>query len=51
MKEQLMTVTPHKLLAIIDDIFTNENFHHIPVVEEDSRRCVGIISKSNDYQL
>lgn len=51
MTEQLMTVTPHTLLTVIDDIFTNENFHHIPVVEEDSGRCVGIISKSDYYQL
>ena len=51
MTEQLMTVTPHTLLTVIDDIFINENFHHIPVVKEDTGRCVGIISKSDYYQL
>lgn len=47
MSTDLITIKPDDLLSTVDDIFTQNNFHHIPVVDDD-QQLAGIISKS-DY--
>ncbi len=47
MTKDLVTVGPDDTLEVVDYIFNNNNFRHLPVVATDGR-ILGIISKS-DY--
>lgn len=52
---ELMTSDPisvdaSALLNEVALIFENQDFHHVPVVDED-KVCIGVISKSDYYQL
>ena len=45
MTRHVITVTPNTLLDVVNDIFSKNDFHHIPVVE--GEHLVGIISRSD----
>jgi CBS domain-containing protein len=45
MTSHLVTVTPKTILDKVNDIFSKNDFHHIPVV--DFERLVGIISRKD----
>ncbi|MCB0705497.1 MAG: CBS domain-containing protein [Saprospiraceae bacterium] len=45
----LISVGPNDLMTKVRDIFQENDFHHIPVVE--NRKVVGIISKGDFHQL
>ena len=47
MTTALVTVSPDDTLEVVDRIFKNNSFHHLPVVDE-SQNLIGILSKS-DY--
>ena len=49
MTKELVTIGPNDTLEVVDFIFNNNDFRHIPVVEKEGG-IVGIISKS-DYNL
>jgi len=46
MSTDLKTISPEDDLMKVKELFDNNDFHHIPVIEED--QIVGILSKS-DY--
>lgn len=46
----IVTVKPKTLMTVLETIFTNNDFHHVPVLDEKDS-CVGIISKSDYHQL
>lgn len=48
MTKDLITVKPNDRFNIVDKLFKQYNFHHLPVVDEHDK-LVGILSKS-DYQ-
>jgi CBS domain-containing protein len=50
MSTELRTVSPNAIGSEIADIFENNNFHHLPVVDAD-KVPVGIISASDYHQL
>jgi len=50
MTESLVTAFPDMNMTTVSEIFDNNSFHHIPVLDE-SECCVGVISKSDYYQL
>jgi CBS domain-containing protein len=43
-------VTPNTLMTEIEQIFNENTFHHIPVLDE-NKKPVGIISKSDYFKL
>lgn len=45
-----ITVSPFAIMTEVEQLFNENNFHHIPVVNEE-KECVGIISKSDYLQL
>lgn len=47
MTSDLITVQPNDTILKVDEIFSNNNFHHIPVINS-ANEVVGIISNS-DY--
>lgn len=48
--EHPITVKPLTIMTEVGKLFEENSFHHIPVVN-DNMECVGIISKSDYYQL
>lgn len=46
----LVTISPNAIMTEVDKIFESSYFHHLPVVN-DSGKCIGVISKSDFYQL
>ncbi|MCB0569666.1 MAG: CBS domain-containing protein [Phaeodactylibacter sp.] len=50
MTTKLVTVSPDRPAKAIQDIFSKNDFHHIPVVEK-GERLVGIISKEDLYKV
>jgi acetoin utilization protein AcuB len=50
MSQDLKTVGPNCIGSEIADLFEKNNFHHIPVVDE-NREALGIISASDYHQL
>jgi CBS domain-containing protein len=50
MTTNLVTVSPDKPAAVVQDIFRTNDFHHIPVVEKGGL-LVGIISKEDLYRV
>ena len=49
MTTQVETVHPDDVMSKVSELFKQNNFHHIPVVDSDNKVC-GMVSKS-DYQL
>lgn len=49
MTTELVTVSPNDNMETVDKIFKENDFHHIPVVDED-KKLMGLISKS-DYLI
>ena len=49
MTKDLITVKPNNLITAVDRIFSANDFHHIPVIEDDGK-LVGIISRY-DFNL
>lgn len=47
MSQQLVTVQPNTMVTEVAEIFDNNKFHHLPVIDSEEKP-VGIISK-NDY--
>lgn len=47
---QPITVSPDENMTNISKLFEESTFHHLPVIDE-SATCVGMISKSDFYQL
>jgi acetoin utilization protein AcuB len=45
-----LTVSPNQIMTDVSQIMESSAFHHFPVVENDGN-CVGVISKSDLYQL
>lgn len=43
-------VRPETIMSAVGQIFSTQNFHHIPVLDDDGK-VLGIISKSDYYQL
>jgi len=50
MSENLVSAYPDMIMTEVSTIFEKYNFHHLPVIN-DSGVCVGVISKSDYYQL
>ncbi len=50
MTKNPISVKPKTIGTEIVDIFENSSFHHLPVIN-DSAICIGVISKSDYYQL
>lgn len=50
MSSNPITVKRDTIMTEIKELFDNNSFHHIPVVEE-TGKCIGIISKSDYHQL
>jgi len=50
MCKELIFAHPNMLLSEIDSIFEQHNFHHLPVLDE-NKKCIGIISKSDIFQM
>lgn len=50
MSADLITVHPNTIMTDISQIFDEHTFHHLPVID-DNGACVGVISKSDYYQL
>jgi CBS-domain-containing membrane protein len=49
MTTNLITVGPDERMERVDEIFNNNEFHHLPVVDE-NKKLVGILSKT-DYLM
>ena len=47
MTTNIVTVGPNDSMELVENIFNNNKFHHLPVVDEDEK-LLGILSKS-DY--
>ncbi len=50
MTKDLITLGPNDTLEVVDFIFNNNEFRHIPVIN-DAGRIIGIISKSDYFLL
>ena len=50
MTSPVMTVHPNDKMEKAAEVFENEPFHHIPVVDDD-RKVVGIISRHDYYKI
>lgn len=50
MTKNTITVPPNMIMTKVSKIFDENTFHHLPVVDS-HEVCVGIISKSDYYQL
>ena len=50
MVTDLITVNPLETMDKVEDIFEQNNIHHLPVVN-DNKELIGIISKSDYYLL
>ncbi|MCB0580036.1 MAG: CBS domain-containing protein [Phaeodactylibacter sp.] len=50
MTTDLKTAGPEDATTVLDDIFKQNRFHHVPIVN-DEKRVVGIISKSDFLYL
>lgn len=50
MCEKLISAHPDMIISEINQIFKDKNIHHIPVLDE-NEKCVGVISKSDIFQL
>ena len=50
MTSPVVTLHPSNKMEKAAEIFENQNFHHIPVVDDD-RRVVGIISRHDYYKV
>lgn len=50
MTSNLITIHPKMIMTEISEIFEKNSFHHIPVVDAENR-CLGVISKSDYFQL
>ena len=50
MTKELITVNPETLGSEVDALFKNNNFHHLPVIDNNND-IVGIISSSDYHQL
>jgi len=50
MTDNLTTVNPNTIVTQVSKLFEQNTFHHIPVVN-DENICVGIISKSDYFQI
>ena len=50
MTDNLITIGPNTIVTKVCDLFDKESFHHLPVVDDD-QVCIGIISKSDYYQI
>ena len=46
----IVTVKPKTLMTVLETIFKKNDFHHVPVLDENDV-CVGIVSKSDYHQL
>ncbi len=50
MSTDVKSILPDTSFEEVDRIFSENNFHHVPVIEED-KRVIGMISKSEYYML
>jgi CBS domain-containing protein len=50
MMDAPICVSPNTLMTEVEQIFSKNTFHHIPVLNEE-KQAVGIISKSDFYKL
>ena len=50
MTKEVISVTPNTNMIDVAKVFKSNNFHHIPVIEENGK-CIGLISKMDYYQL
>lgn len=50
MTKETVTSFPDMVMTKVSEIFDNNSFHHLPVID-DNGICVGVISKSDYYQL
>jgi CBS domain-containing protein len=49
MTTNLVTASPGDTIEVVEKIFKNNDFHHLPIIDSD-RKLVGILSKS-DYLM
>lgn len=49
MTANLVTASPGDTIEVVEKIFRNNDFHHLPIIDSD-RKLVGILSKS-DYLM
>ncbi len=47
MSENLFTAHPHTVVTDAQDIMRREHIHHLPVVDEHSKKLVGIVSEKD----
>ncbi len=50
MTKNPIVVKPNTILTEVDEIFVNNTFHHLPVVNDEGK-CVGVISRTDYHQL
>lgn len=50
MTQSVVTVHPSDRMQVVADIFENQNFHHLPVVD-DNRQVVGMVSLHDYYKV
>lgn len=50
MTRNITSVMPNTLVSIVDEYFKNNDFHHIPVLDE-SGKAVGMVSRSDYHKL
>lgn len=50
MTSNIVSVHPNMIMTEISEIFEQNTFHHLPVIDREGC-CIGIISKSDYYQL
>ena len=49
MTTNLVTASPGDTIEVVEKVFKNNDFHHLPIIDSD-RKLVGILSKS-DYLM
>lgn len=50
MTSNFVSAHPKMIMTEISEIFEKNSFHHLPVIDEENK-CIGVISKSDYYQL
>lgn len=50
MTSNMVCSFPDMIMTEVSQIFDQHDFHHLPVIDKDGK-CVGVISKSDYYQL